>query len=98
MTAAGLFRPDLSAERLLTAIGDALGGSLFTVPQLIRHADALEEPALRAAIVEFAGVENPGRRLGKRLAQIEGQAIGGLQVRRAGEESAGIIWSVTPAD
>lgn len=87
-----------ATDRLLVAIVEAWGGELFTVGQLLRHAAALEEPALAAAVFAIVGSDgDPGKRLGRLLAKVQGQPFGGLIVQEHGTEAAGRIWAVRPA-
>lgn len=77
------------AGDLLRAIYAAIGDKAFAASELVVLAQMPQASALREAI----GVLN-ARRLGKRLQEIEGEAIGGLTVLRTGVDSAGIVWRV----
>lgn len=78
---------------LLRAIHNAAPDAEFTTTELVRHAALPANGDLRAAIERGFTDPNP-RRIGKFLASIAGQEIGGFIVEAIGEERDGVIWRV----
>lgn len=83
--------------RLLPAIFATAGSAVFTVAELIEHANLPTAPAqaLRAALGPVdAGAS---RRLGKLFRRAAGAEIdGGFSISRVGDERGGALWAVKP--
>lgn len=82
---------------LLHAIWNGVGNVRFTAADLVQNAelvlDRREDPALYAAIVDALGTLS-ARKLGARLAQIEGRTLDGLRIQRLKNGRDGIIWKI----
>jgi hypothetical protein len=81
---------DAADIALLVAIAEAIGDRSFTSAQLIAHGDA--DPALRAQLLaaDITGAQE----LGCVFRRLEGIALKGFRLERAGDERAGILWRV----
>lgn len=84
-------RPNVGA--LLRAIFERVGDRVFVAPELVEFALVADAEELRGEIVRAVGALNP-RRLGKRLAEVEGEEVDGLRLRRVGADRGGICWQV----
>jgi len=84
-------RPEVSA--LVAAIHGRVADRVFVAPELVEFAEVAAAEELRGAILAAVGSLNP-RRLGKRLAEIEGEEIDGYRLRRVGADRGGICWQV----
>lgn len=69
----------------------------FTTAQLVEHSALPSRPLLRAAIVECVGGNVAVRKLGKRLASIEGRSIDRLRLIRCGTKRRCAVWRVIAA-
>jgi hypothetical protein len=82
-------RPDAGAAKLVLCISRAVGARVFSVTELLEHAQVT--PELRTALIAAVGAEN-GRKVGKLLRRIEGMAFDGCRIMRAGSDREGILW------
>jgi len=83
--------PVLPASTLPRAIFEFVGARAFSAAELLEHSALV--PELRAAILGEIRVPN-ARKLGKRLAALEGHNLDRRVVTRLGSDSTGAIWSV----
>ena len=81
------------AARLLAAIYARAGDRTFVAAELCEHAALPGAEALAAAIIKAVGSLNP-RKVGRALRAVEGEPLGGLVVRRIGDDRLGLVWSV----
>jgi hypothetical protein len=86
-------RPDARAVALLRAIADRVGDRVFTGPELTEFCEVSGAGELRGAVVRAVGSLSP-RKIGKRFAEIEGEALGGFRIRRVGTDRLGVLWQV----
>jgi hypothetical protein len=86
--------PDAAIAALLHAIVAVFGGSLFTVKQVMAHAELPEAEALRAAIFGAVGSMNNPHKLGKLFGRIAGIEYDGLAVHKIGTTSHVMGWMV----
>lgn len=77
-----------SDASLAHAIAATVGGRAFTVKDLLEYAEGA--PALRAAILDAVGGFK-ARRLGKKLASLEGVSFGDFRLVRLRDERAGVL-------
>ena len=82
---------------LLRAIEATTAGLTFSVAELLEHAEVVAQraadPRLHAAIEGAVGAVN-GRRLGKLLGRLEGEALGGLMIERVATGRDGVLWRI----
>jgi len=79
---------------LLRAIVAVFSGSLFTVKQVLAHAELPEAEALRAAIFGAVGSRNIPHKLGDLFRKIVGIEYDGLAVHKVGTTSRVMGWMV----
>jgi hypothetical protein len=69
-------------------------GRTFTSLELIEHCEIASDAELEAAILAAVGSLSP-RKLGRLLAEVEGEVLDGLRVRRCGDGRQGLRWQIT---
>jgi hypothetical protein len=84
---------DRGAEDLLQAVMSAVGDRLWTCAELLRHVDVSGDHALASAVAKAC--DGNARRLGRLLADLEGEPAVGLVVRRMGDERGVALWRVS---
>lgn len=96
MEEAGLLLPAAPDAALVAAIGDAVGGRVFTASELVGHVETVGDPLARLMSAGLGG-KLTSRGVGKLLARLDGKPCDGLEVRRLGDDRNGAIWAVRPA-
>ncbi|MGA0530639.1 hypothetical protein [Hansschlegelia sp. KR7-227] len=80
---------------LVTGLAEAMDRELFTASDVTLGPKLTEFPRLAAAVEATCGGSTRG--LGRVLASLEDQAIGGLVVMRRGEARGHVLWEIVVA-
>ncbi|HKQ22894.1 MAG TPA: hypothetical protein VJT81_00445 [Burkholderiales bacterium] len=80
--------------RLVRAISRATEGLVFSTWELIDHCKLSRAEDLREALKASIGDCTNSRKLGRRLAKLDGLPLDGLQLVRAGNEFGVACWAV----